>query len=142
VKTTRILALTIVALAFAAPAVAGGFGLGAQIYDGDFGIQARKDFAMGGDIGGFTGQAGIVFAYSEVFTLDADYHFLFSKDKTRFYGLVGPQLAFNSDFTEFGVNAGAGLNFMMTDTKAAFAEAKIVLISDYDGFVATVGLYF
>ncbi len=141
-KTTRILALTIVALAFAAPAVAGGFGLGAQIYDGDFGVQARKDFGVGGDIGTITGQAGIVFAYSEVFTLDADYHFLFSKDKTRFYGLVGPQLAFNSDFTEFGVNAGAGLNFMMTDTKAAFAEAKIVLISDYDGFVATVGLYF
>jgi len=105
-------------------------------------MQIRNDFVFGGDIGTITGQAGIVFAGTEVVTIDADYHFNFTREKTRFYGLVGPQLAFNSDFTEFGINAGAGLNFMMTDTRAAFAELKFVLVSDFDGLVATAGLYF
>jgi hypothetical protein len=135
--------LTIAAiLVMVAPTMAGGLGVGVQTYDGDFGVQVRNDIVFGGDIGSITGQAGIVFAGTEVFTIDADYHFNFTKEQTRFYGLVGPQLAFNSDFTEFGINAGAGLNFMMTDTKAAFAELKFVLISDFDGFVATAGLYF
>jgi hypothetical protein len=136
--------LTVLAVvAFAAPAMAGGFGLGAQIFDGEFGVQARKDFVLGGDIGEITGQAGVIFAGTEIFTVDADYHFMFSKESSsRFYGLVGPQLAFGDGFTEFGVNLGAGLNFMMTDTKAAFAEVKFVVISDYDGLVATAGIYF
>lgn len=55
---------------------------------------------------------------------------------------MGPQLASNSDFTEFGVNAGAGLNFMMTETKAAFVAVKMVLVSDLDGLVVTAGLFF
>jgi len=142
VKTIKLLTIALVALVCAAPAMAGGFGVGAQVYDGDFGAQVRTDFAMGGDIGALTGQAGIVFAADEVFVLDADWHYYFNKGASRFYALVGPSLAFNSDFSEFGINAGAGLNFNMTDTKKAFAEAKFVLISDFDGLVATVGLFF
>jgi len=139
----KVTALTLLScLVLAVPALAGGFGAGAQIHDGELGFQLRNEYAIGGDIGSFTGQAGLIFADSEVFTVDADYHFNLTKEQTRLYGLVGPQLAFNSDFTEFGVNLGAGLNFMMTDTRAAFAEAKVVLVSDYDGFVATVGLFF
>ena len=132
----------IICLVMAVPALAGGFGAGAQTYDGDLGVQLRKEYTIGGDIGSFTGQAGLIFADSEVFTVDADYHFNLTRQQTRFYGLVGPQLAFNSDFTEFGVNLGAGLNFMLTDTRAAFAEVKVVVVSDYDGVVATVGLFF
>ena len=44
-------------------------------FDGDFGIQGRKDMQLGGDISHLTAQASVVFANKTTFALDADYHF-------------------------------------------------------------------
>lgn len=76
------------------------------------------------------------------FRLDTDYHFIVNPEsKSRFYPLAGIQLAFNSDAVKFGLNAGGGFNFMLTDSKAAFAEAKFVFGS-WDGFAIMGGIYF
>jgi hypothetical protein len=59
----------------------------------------------------------------------------------RFYPLAGLQFAFNSDHVEFGINAGGGVNFMLTEKLAGFAELKYVF-SDWDGFGIMGGVYF
>ena len=145
-KTARMIALSIVLLAMALPASAEtkGWGVGAGIFDGDFAAQVRKDFWLGGDISQITGQAGIFFPYKTSFRLDVDYHFNIRSSEgstSRFYPLVGASFAFNGDGSEFGLNVGGGANFMFTDTMAGFAELKYI-ISDWDGFAITVGVYF
>ena len=142
-KTTMILSLAILMLVGAATASAEvkGWGLGVGLLDGDFGVQGRKDFWLGGDISQITTQASVYFQNKTTFRLDADYHFIINPGQpSRFYPLVGLQFAFNSDDLKFGLNLGGGANFMLTEKLAAFAEIKYV-ISDWDGFAITVGLY-
>jgi len=146
--STIILALTIVALASPSFAETKGWGAGINIFDGEFGLQGRKDFWLGGDISQITGQASIFFANKTVFGLDLDYHFVIKSSNddgtagtSRFYPLVGLDFKFNGDGSDFGLNLGGGANFMMTDTMAAFAELKYV-ISDWNGFGIGVGVYF
>jgi hypothetical protein len=143
-KTLRIIAFTLAILALAAPAGAElkGWGLAGSLHDGDFGVQVRKDFWLGGDISQISGQGSIYFPDKTTFKLDVDYHFVLNpEDSGRFYPLAGLQFAFNSARARFGVNGGGGVNFMLTETLAAFAEAKYVF-SDWNGFTFTFGIYF
>jgi len=150
---TTILSAVVIALTLTActvPALAGtrGWGAGLNVFDGEFGIQARKDVWLGGDISQITGQGSVIFADRTFFDLDVDYHFIIKSSNadgtsgtSRFYPLVGIDFKFNSDGSDFGLNLGGGANFMMTDSMAAFAEVKYV-ISDWDGFGFGLGIYF
>lgn len=126
----------------ACPALAGDWGAGASLFDGDyFGLQARKTFVLGGDISQITTGATIYFK-DTWFAFDVDYHFVINPENpSRFYPLVGLELATDFDYAELGANLGGGVDFMLTDTMAAFFEAKFV-VSDADGFVATLGMKF
>ena len=142
-KLVRILPLLLVALLLAMPAQAEtkGWGVGLGIQDGDFSLQGRKDFWLGGDVSQITGQFGVQFANSTVWRLDADYHFVIKSGKSRLYPLAGLDFAFNSDSAKFGINAGGGVNFMLTDKTAAFAEIKYIF-SDWDMWSIMGGIYF
>jgi len=143
-KTSRTFLLTIILLIMATAACAEtkGWGLGAGVFDGDFGIQGRKDFWLGGDISQITGQASVYFQSKTTFRLDADYHFIINPgNPSRFYPLAGLQFAFNSDAVKFGINGGGGVNFRLTEKLAAFAEVKYVF-GKWDGWAITGGIYF
>lgn len=144
-KITKLALLTIALLSLATPTLAEtkGWGAGLAVHDGEFGIQARKDFWLGGDISQITGQFSVLFPKKTVFALDVDYHFIIKSDSgtSRFYPLAGIDFKFNGDGSDFGLNLGGGANFMMTDKMAAFAEIKYV-ISDWDGFGFGLGVYF
>jgi hypothetical protein len=139
--STFLFALLMTALTATAFAETRGWGLGAGAMDGDFGVQARKNFWLGGDISQITAQASVYFQYKTTFRLDGDYHFMIKSWQPRFYPLAGLQFAFNSDSAKFSVNGGAGLNFNLTETLAAFGEAKYVFFG-WDGWAFTGGIYF
>jgi opacity protein-like surface antigen len=142
-KSVRIVVLVTIVLTLAATASAEvkGWGLGVGILDGDFGIQVRKDFWLGGDISQITGGASVYFHSRTTFRFDVDYHFIINPgNPSRFYPLVGLQLAFNSDAVKFGVNGGVGVNFKLTESLAAFGEAKYVF-GKWDGWAFTAGIY-
>jgi len=125
-----------------APAKSKGLGLGVGAFDGDFGVQLRKDVWLGGDISQISGQASVIFASKTAFRLDADYHFILNSGKpSRFYPLVGVDFTFNSDHAKFGINAGGGVNFKLTEKTAAFAEGKYVF-GDWDGWTFVGGIKF
>ncbi len=142
-RIVSMILFTIIVLSVAGTASAEtkGWGLGIGSFDGDFGILGRKDMQLGGDISHITAQASVIFANKTTFALDADYHFVIKSDVGRFYPLVGLQFAFTSDDTEFGVNGGGGLNFMLTDKLAAFGEVKYVFFG-WEGWFITGGIYF
>ena len=123
-------------------ALAGGWGAGVAFFDGDhFGVHGRKTFVLGGDISQITTGASVFFDPTFL-TLDADYHFVINPENpSRFYPLVGLQLATDFDWTEFGANVGGGVDFKLTQTRDAFFELKYV-ISDLDGFNFALGLKF
>jgi len=119
-----------------------GWGTAFRGHDGEYGFELRKDVYLGGDVSQITGQLGMLFPSSgATVTADADYHFNLSSGSGRFYPLAGVGIKTDFDFFEFGVNAGGGLNFMLTESLAAFAEAKYVFFG-WDGFGFAVGLYF
>jgi hypothetical protein len=132
----------VVSCAVTAAAQTKGWGLGAGAFDGDFGVQARKDFWLGGDVSQITGQASIYFPNRTTYRLDVDYHFVLNPaNPGRFYPLAGLDFAFNSNSSGFGANAGGGFKFMFTDKLAGFAEAKYTFGS-WDGFAFVGGIYF
>jgi hypothetical protein len=125
-----------------APAKTRGLGLGVGAFDGEFGVQLRKDVWLGGDISQISGQASIIFASKTAFRLDADYHFILNPGKPgRFYPLVGVDFTFNSDHAKFGINAGGRINFKLTEKTAAFGEGKYVF-GDWDGWTFVGGIRF
>jgi hypothetical protein len=137
-----ILAIGLVGAATTASAEVKGIGLAASAFDGDFGVQVRKDFWLGGDISQITGQGAIYFENKTTFRFDADYHFMLNPDGAgRFYPLAGLDVAFNSSSVKLGANAGGGLNFKLTESLQAFAEAKFIF-SGWDGLAITGGIYF
>ena len=141
-KVLKIIALASLCALTAVPASAGGFDVSGSLFDGDyFGVGARKTFELGGDISQLTG--GATFYFKDAwFAFDADYHFVVNPaNPSRFYPLVGLELATDFDNAELGANLGGGVDFMATRTLAAFAEAKFV-VSDWDGFVVTAGVKF
>jgi len=142
--TSMVLVLAVSVFTIPAQAETRGWGLGMQLHDGDFGFQFRKDLAVGGDLSQLTSQIGMIFpSHNTAMTFDVDYHFIIKNESgtSRFYPLVGLGFKTDFDFFKFGVNAGGGVNFMLTDTMAAFAEAKYVF-SDWDGFGFALGFYF
>jgi len=137
-----LMVLMVLVVAMVGSAEAKDWGLGAGAMDGDFGVQVRKDFWLGGDVSQITGQGSVFFQNKTTFRVDADYHFIVNPESnSRFYPLAGIQLAFNSDSVKFGINAGGGFNFMLTESKAAFVEAKFVF-GKWDGFAIMGGIYF
>ena len=142
ILTTLVLMTLILTIAANAPAKTGGLGLGVGSFDGEFGAQLRKDFWLGGDISQISGQASVIFASKTAFRLDADYHFMLNPgNPNRFYPLVGVDFTFNSDHARFGVNAGGGVNFRLTEKTAAFAEGKYVF-GNWDGWTFVGGIKF
>ena len=142
-KRVCIVSLLLVSVVLSAPASAElkGIGLGVGAMEGDFFFQVRKDFWLGGEVSQIVGQAGVYFHGKTTFRIDADYHFVIESGKGRFYPLVGLQLAFNSDDVKFGVNGGGGLNFMLTESLAAFGELKYTFFG-WDGWQIMGGVYF
>jgi len=141
ILSTLLLVLAVIGLGSPASAEERGFGAAAGVFDGDFTFQLRKDFRLGGDISQITGQAGIWFPGKTTFRLDVDYHFSINSGKSRFYPLAGIDFSFNSDHAEFGINAGGGVNFMLTEKLHAFAEAKFTF-GDWDGLGILGGINF
>ena len=141
-KALKVSILSLLILLTASSAFAGSWGAGVALFDGDyFGIHGRKTWELGGDISQITTGATIFFD-PEFLTLDVDYHFVINPENpSRFYPLVGLQLATDFDWTEFGVNAGGGVDFKLTQTLDAFFELKYV-ISDFDGFNFALGVKF
>ena len=141
---TKITLLAIVLILLASPALAESkrFGAGILLDDGDFGVQIRKDFWLGGDISQIAGQFGLIFD-NTIWALDVDYHWVITSDSgtSRFYPLAGIDFKFTSKNSNFGINLGGGANFMLTENLAAFAELKYVM-SDWDGFGIAAGIYF
>ncbi len=143
IHSTVLTIILLVAVATTASAETRGWGIGAGAFDGDFGVQLRKDFWLGGEVSQITGQASAYFPGKTTFRVDADYHWVMTSESgsSRFYPLAGVQLAFNSNAVKFGVNGGGGLNFMLSESMAAFAEAKFTFFG-WDGFAITGGIYF
>ncbi len=140
-KFQRFYLFALVAILALTPTVASAVGLGATLHDGDFGVQARHTFVLGGDISEFTGGASLFFD-NTWFAFDADYHFLINPENpSRFYPLAGVDFATDFKWTEFGVNLGAGMDFMFTDTLAGYVEGKFV-VWGANGFVITAGVKF
>ena len=141
-RTLKISVLSLLIALTSTSALAGGWGAGVALFDGDhFGVHGRKTFVLGGDISQITTGASVFFDPTFL-TLDADYHFVINPENpSRFYPLVGLQLATDFDWTEFGINAGGGVDFKLTQTRDAFFELKYV-ISDLDGFNLALGLKF
>ena len=136
------LALFLVTIAGTASAEVKGIGFAAGVFDGDFGAQVRKDFWLGGDISQITAQGSVYFQNKTTFRLDADYHFILNPESPgRFYPLVGLDVAFNSSSLKLGANAGGGVNFSLTESLQAFAEAKFIF-SSWDGLAIMGGIYF
>ena len=135
-------ALALIAIATSCAAEVRGIGLGAGVFDGEFGVQLRKDFWLGGDISQITTQGSVYFENKTTVRFDADYHFIVNPDNpSRFYPLAGLNLAFNSDDIKLGANAGGGVNFKLTESLQAFAEAKYTF-SSWEGLAITGGISF
>ncbi len=142
-QSMKTLLLVLIIVLVAIPATAHAWGLGGALFDGDdFGFQGRTTFTLGGDISQLTTAATIYPGNNTWFAFDADYHFVINPESpSRFYPLVGLELATDFDNSELGANLGGGMDFMLTDVLAAYFEAKFV-VSDADGFVATLGVKF
>jgi hypothetical protein len=136
-----LVALSLVTVA-SAEAQRPGWGAGFRGHDGELGFELRRDVYLGGDVSQITGQAGMVFPGSgATVTADADYHFTISSGSGRFYPLAGVGLKTDFDFFKVGVNGGGGINFQLTESMAAYGEAKYVFFG-WDGFGFAVGVYF
>ena len=139
---TLLFAISLIGLATNATAEVKGIGLGAGVFDGEFGVQVRKDFWLGGEISQITAQGAVYFENKTTFRLDADYHFMLNQESPgRFYPLAGLDIAFTSSNLKLGANAGGGVNFKLTESLQAFAEAKFIF-SSWDGLAITGGIYF
>lgn len=120
-----------------------GWGAGVGVFDGNIGIQARKDFAFGKELQYAVDlQAGIFNQNKWTTRLDADFHYLFRPDAViSFYPLVGVNLAIQSKNNRLGGNIGAGAIYDLNTETSVYLEAKYVS-GDWDGFAFTAGIFF
>jgi hypothetical protein len=120
-----------------------GLGIGGGVYDGDYGIQARKDFVFGEEKRSEIVLQGSFYNHNRfTFRFDADYHLVFLPEGPfRLYPLAGLDFAINSNDNKFGLNLGGGMTFPLIDQYAAFIEAKYTA-GTWDGFALTAGVYF
>lgn len=139
---TLSIAVVIVGLVVPIAARAGDFSAGVALQDfDDFGLQAR--WTHGFPLEGARFATGATyFVDGEYLGLDADVHFRLNDAELRaFYPLLGLQLATDFDWTELGLNLGAGYGFGLTSATRAFVEGKFTF-GDLDGFTATFGVFF
>lgn len=120
-----------------------GWGMGLGTFDGDFGLQARKDFMFGQELQyAIDLQAGVYNQNNWTTRLDADFHYIFRPDSTlRFYPLAGIGLALQKKSNRLGANIGGGVTFDINKETRFFLEAKYVA-GDWEGFAFTGGIYF
>lgn len=120
-----------------------GWGAGFGIFDGDLGIHGRKDFSFGEELQyGVVLQGGVYDQNKWTGRFDADFQYIFRTESTfRFYPLAGLNWAIQSKENRFGANLGGGATFDLNSETVLFLEAKYV-ISDWDGFAITTGIYF
>ena len=139
----HILTLAACTLALNASAGIEGWGLGAGVFDGDFGIQGRKDFALGEKKVSEVSLQGSVFNHDKLtFRFDADYHHILNPDSpVRLYPLAGMEFSINKRSNRWGANLGAGMNIKLTEHNDAFLEFKYVF-GDWSGFGFMAGIHF
>ena len=120
-----------------------GWGVGLGTFEGDFGIQARKDFVLGKQQQyGIALQAGAYNQDKWTTRLDADFQYMFNpKPWLNLYPLAGVGLALQSKNNRAGFNLGAGVMVDLNSETKLFFELKHVF-SDWDGFAFTAGIYF
>lgn len=135
--------ITVGLLTIGASAKPGGWGVGMGGFDGDFGIQGRKDVSLGqSGIPEFSFQGSVILQNKTTFKFDADYHHIFNPDgPVRLYPLGGLQFAVNSNSNRFGLNLGGGLNIPFSEKVDGFLELKYTF-GDWDGFSFVGGVRF
>lgn len=114
----------------------------AQVKSVDFKANLRGDFGLGVGITTALNEK-IDFAPSfnyyfndghDSFTIDGDFHYNFPLGNSfSAYPMVGAVLFHAKDFTKFGLNAGAGLNYDVNGKIGVFAEAKYQFLFDAKG---------
>jgi len=137
------LAFLVCALTISASAKTSGWGIGAGFFEGDFGLQGRKDFALSQKgVSEISLQGSVYFHYRTTFRFDADYHHILTPGESlRVYPLGGLQFAVNSRNNRFGLNLGAGMNFDISEQLEGFVELKYTF-GDWDGFGIAAGVRF
>ncbi|MDF7826134.1 hypothetical protein P4B35_19035 [Pontiellaceae bacterium B12227] len=120
-----------------------GWGAGLGVFEGDFGIHARKDFMFGKELQyGVALQGGLYNQNKWTTRLDADFHYIFTLGSAfRLYPLAGVDLAIQSKNNRIGGNLGGGAMVDLNTDTRLFMEAKYVT-GDWDGFAFTAGIYF
>ena len=120
-----------------------GWGLGAGTFDGDFGVQARKDFMFGDELQYAVDlQAGLYNQRKWTGRFNADFHYVFmSQSAFSLYPLAGANLALQDGRNRWGANIGGGALLDLNDATSLFLEAKYVA-GDWSGYAITVGVYF
>lgn len=120
-----------------------GWGVGLGTFEGDFGVQARKNFRMGEQQRyGLALQGGVYNQNKWTTRLDADFHYMFRPESAfRLYPLAGIDLALQNKYNRTGVNLGGGLMIELNSETRLFAELKHIF-GDWDGYAFTVGIYF
>lgn len=120
-----------------------GWGVGAGVFDGDFGAQARKGFIFGEELRyAIDLQAGLYNQNKWTGRFNADFHYMFRPDSAfRLYPLAGINFALQSQRNRAGVNIGGGALFDLNTDTSLFFEAKYVA-GDWDGYALTAGIYF
>ena len=135
--------LAVSMLALNASAGIEGWGLGAGVFDGDFGIQGRKDFAFGeAKVSEVSLQGSVYFHDKTTFRFDADYHHILNPDSAfRIYPLVGMEFSIDKRSNRWGANLGGGMNIKLSEHNDAFFEFKYVF-GDWSGFGFMAGIHF
>jgi hypothetical protein len=139
-KTIILLLALCTAGTFAEPR---GWGLGAGVFDNDFGVQARKDFIFGKEQQFETVIQGGLYNQSKwTGRFDADFHYVFTPDSSfRLYPLIGVDWAVRNGNNRAGLNLGGGFTVDVNDSTRLFVEGKYVA-GDWDGYALTFGIYF
>ena len=120
-----------------------GWGLGLGVFDGDFGVHARKDFMLGEvDQYEIVLQGGLYNQNKWTGRVDADFHYVITPESSfRLYPLIGLDWAIQNKSNRLGVNLGGGFTFNLNAYTRLFVEAKYVA-GDWSGYGLAGGIYF
>ena len=120
-----------------------GWGLGAGVFDEDFGMQGRKDFTLTESGVSEVSLQGSVFLHDKTtFRFDANYHhYLNPKSAIRIYPLAGAEFSIRKKSNRWGANLGGGVNIRLTEHNDAFLELKYVF-GDWSGIGFMAGIHF
>jgi len=144
-KNRRHYQIVLATMLWTAVAQAGveGWGLGAGVFDDDFGIQGRKEFMLTETGVSELGlQGSVFFASKTTFRFDADYHHILNPGSAfRIYPLAGASFAIRRHSNRWGANLGGGVKVRLTEHNDAFLELKYVF-GDWNGIGIMAGIHF